>query len=236
MIEKVFIAAAGLGTRLKPYTDTLPKPMVDVWGTPLIGHILDHCVNAGVKEAVVNLHHKADILRAYLATRRDIRITESFEPELLDTGGGVKKVIDIFDDQPFFMINGDSLWENGADQSALERITHAWHEAMDILLLLQPTSRMMLTQGVGDYVVTHDHRALRQKDQKGDLMFAGVRIVHPRIFADTPDGKFPFLALMDDAQSRGTLYGLIHDGVWHHISTAEDLHRVNNAGKTHHDA
>ncbi len=231
-IDKVFIAAAGMGTRLKPYTDTLPKPMVEVWGKPVIGHILDHCVQAGVREAVINLHHKADILRDYFKTRNDIHITESFEENLLDTGGGVKKTLDIFQDHAFFMINGDSLWCNGPNTPALQRLAQDWHDAhMDILLLLQPTNKMILTQGVGDYVVDDHHRALRQKNQDGDLMFAGVRIVHPRIFQDTPDGKFPFLSLMDRAETQNRLYATLHDGDWHHISTADDLHRVNDHGK-----
>ena len=226
------MSCEGLGTRLKPYTDTLPKPMVPVWGKPVIGHILDHCVKAHVHDAVINLHHKADILRDYFLTRSDIQIHESFETELLDTGGGVKKTLSNFGDDPFFMINGDSLWVDGDTTPALARLAQALDDSkMDILLLLQPVSKMILTQGVGDYTIDSNGRALRSKTQIGDAMFAGVRIVHPRLFKDTPDGKFPFLSLMDRAEELGRLYGLIHDGDWHHISTADDLNRVNGIGR-----
>src|SRR5690349_15703696 len=100
--ETAFILAAGLGTRLKPYTDTMPKPMVPVNGKPIIGHILDQVRDAGCKSATVNLHHKADVLRDYLATRDDIQIHESFEEILLETGGGAKKALSTLGLNPFY--------------------------------------------------------------------------------------------------------------------------------------
>ncbi len=227
--ETAFILAAGLGTRLKPHTDTMPKPMVPVNGKPIIGHILDQLREAGVKSVTVNLHHKADVLRNYLATRTDIKIHQSFEETLLETGGGAKKALPTLGDQPFYMINGDAFCVDGPSGSALLNLAKAFDEkTMDILLLLEPVSRMVLTQGVGDYDINGQH-PLRNRDKQGGYMFAGIRICHPRIFNDTPDGAFPFISLMDKAEKDGTLFAHVHDGDWHHISTPEDLEKVNEA-------
>ncbi len=227
--DSAFILAAGLGTRLKPYTYTMPKPMVPVKGQPIIGHILNQVIEAGCTSATVNLHHKAHVLRDYLATRYDIEIHESYEEQLLDTGGGAKKALPSLGTKPFYMINGDAFCLDGPSGPYLLSLAQAFDDKkMDILLLLQPVERMVLTQGVGDYDVL-DSRPIRNKDKQGKYMFAGIRICHPRIFDNTPAGAFPFITLMDKAEKEGRLFAYIHDGDWHHISTPEDLERVNKA-------
>ncbi len=225
---KAFILAAGKGTRLKPHTDTMPKPMVPVAGVPIIGHTLRKLDKAGVKDVMVNLHHLPEVLENYLKTVQRPQIHYSHEDALLDTGGGVQKVLPFFEGQDFFMINGDALWVEGVNGSALTRLGQTWDPArMDILLLLQPVGQMTLTGGVGDYDIAPDGRASRRKDKGGSHMFAGVRITTPRIFDRNIGDAYSFLELMDRAEAQGRLYGLIHDGEWHHISTPDDLARVN---------
>ena len=224
---KAFILAAGMGTRLRPYTDTMPKPMVPLLDKPLIGYIFDHVVRAGIRNVVVNLHHKADILRAYFQTRNDVSIAKSFEDELLETGGGAKKALPLLGENPFFMINGDAFWVDSAPSNMLADMMNQYDEdKMDILLLLYPLSKMILTEGVGDYDIDPDGRVKRNYDKKGEYMFAGVRICHPRIFEGTPDGKFGFLQLMDNAEKNGRLFAHVYTGEWHHISTPDDLKNV----------
>lgn len=225
-----FILAAGKGTRLKPWTDTMPKPMVPVGGVPIIGHTLEKLEKAGVEEVMVNLHHLPDVLETYLQTIQRPRIHYSHEDALLNTGGGVQKVLPFFEGRDFFMINGDALWTEGPDGPALDRLARAWDAArMDILLLLQPVGSMTLTGGVGDYDIATDGRARRRADKKGTHMFAGVRITTPLIFNREIGDSFSFLELMDEAEAANRLYGLVHDGAWHHISTPEDRDRVNDA-------
>ncbi|MES2728957.1 MAG: nucleotidyltransferase family protein [Pseudomonadota bacterium] len=231
-MTKAFIMAAGMGKRLRPYTDTLPKPLVPVAGQPTIGHILDHLAAAGVRDVTVNLHYRADQLAAYLAQRTtsDLTIRTSYEETLLDTGGGIKAQLDHFGTDPFYVINGDAYWTDGAQGNCFHRLSAAWRDAdMDLLLLLQDINRMVLTDGVGDYAAMPDGRIERQRDASGTYMFAGIRLCHPRLFAGTPDGTFGFLPLMDGAEANGRLYGLAHDGDWHHISTPEELERVEAA-------
>lgn len=224
-----FVLAAGLGTRLKPYTDTLPKPMVPVCGKPLLGYIFDHLEAAGVKNIAVNLHHKPEVIREFLASQKNgFLVHESFEETLLNTGGGAKKILPFLGQDPFFMINGDAFWIDGPSGSALSRLQRNFDESrMDMLLLLEPVARMKLTGGVGDYGLEESGKAIRSREKSGPYMFTGIRMVHPRVFEGAPEGAFSFLTLMDRAEEQGRLYGLIHDGEWHHISAPQDLENVN---------
>ena len=88
-----FILAAGMGKRLRPYTDSIPKPMVAVGGQPIIDRTIDKLIEAGVTQVTINTHYMADILEAHLRKRKDIEITFSREETLLDTGGGIKNAL-----------------------------------------------------------------------------------------------------------------------------------------------
>lgn len=226
--QSAFILGAGLGTRLRPLTDDIPKPMVEVLGAPMISLALDKLASIGVQNCTVNTHYKADVLEAHLAAYKGApNIVISHEDTLLDTGGGIKAALDSFTDD-FFVLSGDSVWEDTAEHNALLDLANAWDpEKMDILMLLQPVGRMSLTRGVGDYDLSPDGQAVRSMDKSGAYMFTSLRINSPRIFEGSPDGAFSYLELMDKAQEKGRLYGLVHQGEWHHISTPDDVRSVN---------
>jgi len=226
MIDRAFILAAGLGTRMRPLTDTIPKPLVEVGSQSLLDHSLDHLQEAGVKHCTINTHYLAKQIETRTGTRTAPKIILSYEEELLDTGGGIKHCLADFGDQPFFVTSGDSFCET----NPFPALNTAWDtDKMDILLLLQPISTMHFTQGIGDYTISPDGRATRSLDQTGTHMFTSLRINHPRIFDDAPKGAFSYRDLMDKTEAEGRLYGLKHQGHWHHISTPEDLQRVNAA-------
>lgn len=232
IIPKAFILAAGLGTRLRPYTDAAPKPMVKVWGRSLIDHALDRLQEAKTGQVWVNLHHFGQQLETHLRNRSYPKITLSWEENLLDTGGGIRRCLDGLGPDAFYVVNGDALWTNGDHDPALTRLARVWDpERMDILLMLHPLEKMTLTRATGDYDLSPDQSSVRRNLQKsGAYAFTGVRIAHPRIFDDTPSGPFPFLDLMDRAERAGRLFGVVHDADWHHISTPEDLERVQASG------
>lgn len=223
--DKAFILAAGMGTRLRPHTDVMPKPMVSIAGKSIIHRTIAKLKQEGVKEIVINLYYLADVLEEHLKDIQEPCIILSHEDELLDTGGGIKKALSHFDNKPFYIINGDALWDDKLPP-ALTRLSSLWNdEKMDILMLLEPKDKM-IAGFVGDYNCDANGMATRNKDKNGEFMFAGVRIAHPRIFKDSPDGKFSFLSLMDKAQEQQRLYGMVHDDAWYHISTPEDLDMV----------
>lgn len=228
---QAFILAAGYGTRMKPLTDTLPKPLVTLRGRALLDYVFDHLKAAGLSRGVVNLHHHADVLQNFLLSRSDLVLVPSYEEVLLETGGGVKKALPLLGEDPFYMINGDAFWTDGPSEKTLLALAKAFDsKQMDILLLVIPLERMVLTEGVGDYDLLPDGRLRRSLDKTGKFMFTGLRICHPRALRDTPEGPFSFLQVMDRAEREGRLFGLVHDGIWHHISTPEDLRRVEEDG------
>jgi MurNAc alpha-1-phosphate uridylyltransferase len=222
-IGRAMIMAAGLGTRMRPLTNDRPKPLVTVAGKALIDHDLDRLVAAGVGMAVVNLHYKAEMLRAHLAKRRDIEIVWSDESgELLGTGGGVARALSHFGGEPFFILNSDSVWVEGVS-SALARMMEMWDESrMDGLLLMASMVTAMGYEGMGDFVMDGEGRLARPGENAATpFAFPGVQIVHPRLFADAPQGAFSTNILWDRAIAAGRLYGTRLDGVWIHVGTPE---------------
>ena len=233
--DHAFILAAGMGKRLRPYTDSVPKPMVEVGGRPIIDRTLDKLIAAGVKHVTVNTHYRADILENHLKKRKDIEIIFSREETLLDTGGGIKNALHTLGDEPFYVIAGDAVWTDGPSGCALLRLAAAWEaEKMDIITLLQPLTAMKLTGGVGDFDLSADGHTVRSLDKKGSYMWTNIRINTPDIFRDAPEKVFSFLELMDRAEKSGRFYALPHDGEWHHISTPAELERVNENLNTCH--
>lgn len=234
--KRAFILAAGFGTRLRPYTEHVPKPMVEVAGQSLIYRTLDLLRAARVLEVVVNAHYLADVLRdhmdAYCAQHKEMTIHVIEEDEILDTGGGIVNALPYFQDEPFYVIAGDNLWEEG-DVPALLRLAQHWDgRQMDILTLMEPIKDMVLTKGVGDYVFTDETHVKRSQDKSGTHMWTNIRLNHPRIYAGYEAKPFSFLPIMDKAEEAGRLHALEHDGAWHHISTPDDLNRVDSYFKT----
>jgi MurNAc alpha-1-phosphate uridylyltransferase len=217
------IMAAGLGTRMRPLTDDRPKPMITVRGRTLIDHNLDRLVAAGVRLAVINLHYRADMLRAHLSKRRDIEIRYSDEADaLLGTGGGVVKALDYFEGEPFFIVNSDSVWVEGYTP-ALEAMMRLWDPArMDGLLLLAAMTAAMGYEGAGDFLMDPEGRLARVPEREtGPYAYTGVQIVHPRLFNRAPEGAFSTNLMWDRAIAARRLYGTRLEGMWIHVGTPE---------------
>jgi len=230
-----FILAAGLGSRLRPYTKNTPKPLVRVNGRSLLDRTLDHLDTAGITNIGLNTHYLADQIETATNKRPEFECHTTFEKDLLDTGGGIKNMLRQYPDHykdAFYILSGDGLWEDSNTQNTLTSMANAWHdETMDILILLQPTKTMTLTQGIGDYDLDKNNMPIRSLDQTGQYMFTSMRINHPRIFKNAPDTPFSYLTLMDKAQQEGRLHAIIHDGQWHHISTPKDLETLDKVYK-----
>lgn len=222
--EKAMVLAAGLGTRLRPLTETLPKPLVEIAGRALIDHVLDRLDDAGIKEVVVNTHHLADQVEKHLQGRSSPAIRLSPEKELLETGGGVAKALGMLGNKPFFVVNVDALWLNGPFD-ALRRMAATWDDGrMDGLLLLHSTVDAYGYRGVGDFCA--DGGGLLTRPPEGEVspwLFTGIQLLHPRLFADAPDGAFSLNVLYDRVIKEKRLYGAVHDGEWFHVGTPEGV-------------
>lgn len=213
------IMAAGFGTRMRPLTNDRPKPLVKVRGKALIDHVIGRLVKAGVTKIVVNVHYRADMIEAHLRKRKDVEIVISDEREsLLESGGGIYKALPQFEGEPFFHVNADTVWVEGTGH-ALERLKARWDpETMDALMLLAPTVHTVCYDGLGDFMMDAEgHLARVPEHHVAPFVWMSVEIVHPRLFAKAPGGKFSINPLWDAAIEKGRLYGLRLDGVWMHI-------------------
>lgn len=227
------VLAAGLGTRMRPLTDTMPKPLVKVAGKPLIDHVLDRLAEAGVEKAVVNVHHFADQVSQHLARRILPRIVISDERGLLlGTGGGVRKALPELGDAPFFHINSDTIWIDGVKPN-LARLAEAFDPAaMDALLLLSPTTGSIGYAGQGDFAMAPDGRLTRRGEQEvAPFVYAGAAILLPSLFAHAPKGGFPLTEIFDRAAEKGRLSGLRLEGLWMHIGTPDAIAAAEGAIK-----
>jgi len=223
--KTAMVLAAGLGTRMRPLTDTTPKPLVKVAGKPLIDHVLDKLAAAGVKTAVVNVHYFADQIERHLAKRKKPRIVISDERGLLlDTGGGVAKALPLLGDAPFFHVNSDTLWIDG-DTPNLVRLAQAFDaKTMDVLLLLAPAKGSIGYGGSGDFSLHSDGRLVaRVAGTQAPLVYAGAAILAPALFHQAPEGAFSLTALFERAAAKGRLHGLKLDGRWMHVGSPEAI-------------
>ena len=143
---------------------------------------------------------------------------------LLDTGGGVKKALDGLGPGPFYTFNSDAIWVEGYG-STLRRMADRFDpEAMDCLMLVAASVETIGYSGRGDFMMEEDGRLARRGEQPvAPFVFAGVCIVHPRLFDDAPDGKFSMNLLWDRAIEAERLFGLRHDGLWMHVGTPDSL-------------
>lgn len=226
-LSHAMVLAAGLGTRMRPLTDDRPKPLLPLAERTLLEHALDRLEDAGVTETVVNAHWHAAQIEALLADRVAPRITIQHEETLLETGGGVKRALPRLGDAPFAVVNGDAYWLNGPTP-ALERLAAAFDAAeMDGLLLLVRTAQVDGEVGLGDFMLDPLGRLRRPKEREmSPYLYGGVQILHPRLFDGAPEGAFSLNRLYDRAIEAERLFGLVHDGVWFHLSTPRDLQRA----------
>ena len=219
------LLAAGLGLRMRPLTETTPKPLLTVKGRALIDYGHDHLRTAGVLRAVVNAHYLPEQIEAWAARQSHPPVAVSDERGvILDTGGGIVKAISMLGAEPFFVLNCDSFWVDEG-RPALERLREVWNgSTMDCLLLLSPVEKTVGYDGKGDFHVDGNGRLSRRRaGETRALVYIGGYLVHPRLFANAPEGKFSMNALWNTAIAAGRLYGLEHQGLWLHVGTPEAI-------------
>jgi MurNAc alpha-1-phosphate uridylyltransferase len=222
-----FILAAGYGKRMRPLTDTMPKPLVRLAGQPLLAHVIARLTEAGVARLVINVHYLADQIETYLqdAAAPGVEVMVSDErQQILDTGGGVSQALSRLGGDPFYIHNSDTVWiEYGFGN--LPAMAAAWDDArMDALLLLAPTDEALGYDGAGDFFMAGDGLLTRRPPGgRAPFVFAGVSIAHPRLFEGAPDGAFSLNQLWDRAMANGRVHGFALRGTWMHVGTPEAL-------------
>lgn len=217
------VLAAGLGTRMRPLTNTRPKPLIEVAGKTLLDRALDWMQEGAVEQAVVNTHYLAEQIETHLRTRRNPKIILSSEADtLLETGGGITKALPYLGQSPFICANSDTICVNGAIH-AIARLSDHWdNDEMDALLLLHPTEKAIGYEGRGDFNLSPTGELLRRKDAPhANYVFTGVQLLHPRLFKNAPQGAFSMNLLYD--QNHPRMRAIIHDGNWLHVGDPAGL-------------
>lgn len=225
-LTTAMVLAAGLGTRMRPLTDTLPKPLVTLAGRPLLDHVLDRIVATGIRDVVVNVHYRADQIEAYVAAREDgVRYHISDERDVvLETGGGVVKALPLLGAAPFLIHNSDSVWIED-DGPALDDLGAAFDaSSMDALLLLAETSRAVGYRGRGDFGCDAAGGVRRPAaGETAPYVYTGVQIAAPCLFDDAPRGPFSLNRLWDRAIASRRLHAIVLRGTWMHVGSPQEL-------------
>jgi MurNAc alpha-1-phosphate uridylyltransferase len=224
-LSRAMVLAAGFGTRMRPLTERTPKPLLTLHGRSLLDRALDALAVVGVGQAVVNAHWLGEQVAAAIDRRTAPRCLLQAEERLLETGGGVRLALPQLGPGPFAVVNGDSVWLDGPTP-ALARLAAAFDpDRMDGLLLLVRSAQVTAEVGRGDFLLDPLGAVRRPKERElAPYVFAGVQILTPAMFDDTPeDTPFSLNRIYDRAIARGRLYALVHDGVWFHLSTPADL-------------
>ncbi|MBM4197713.1 MAG: nucleotidyltransferase family protein [Gammaproteobacteria bacterium] len=210
---KAMILAAGRGERMRPLTDTLPKPLLVARGRPLIEHHLDALVRAGITDVVINLGWLGERLRDHVGDGRRYGLTVAYSEEgypPLDTGGGIQHALGLLGPAPFWVLNGDVFCDFPV------RIRELAADALAHLVLVRnppqhPAGDFALANGLVNNSASERHT------------YSGFAIVDPRLLAASTPGRFPLAPLLRDAAARGAVTGELHEGAWSDVGTPERL-------------
>jgi len=221
--KTAMVLAAGLGTRLRPITDTMPKALVELGGRTLLDHAIDRLALVGVERVVVNVHYEAQQIEAALAARTQPRIELSREEALLETGGGVARALPLLG-EAFFVVNSDVFWLDGREH-ALARLAAAFDpKAMDAVLLFHSTATAVGYEGRGDYFLDALGIPRRRGEREiAPYLFAGIQLLHRRVFDGIAKPRFSLNLVYRRAEAAGRLHAILHDGEWYHVGTPEGL-------------
>jgi len=221
------VFAAGFGKRLRPLTDKTPKPLIPLGSTTCLDETLKKLKVAGIEYVVVNSHHLAEQIHAHLE-KNDPSIIISYEPEILETGGGLLKALPHFDQtKPILVVNGDVWWKD-VSPSVFEGLAQAWNpEIMDCLLVLVPKETAIGYSGKGDYFLKSDQRLeFRGHFDSAPYAHSGILLINPALFKGETRRIFSMKAMFDNAESQRRLFGLVHKGLWGDIGSAQGLEGV----------
>jgi MurNAc alpha-1-phosphate uridylyltransferase len=235
--QQAMILTAGLGTRMRPLTETCPKPLLPLHGLPLLDYSVQLLQQAGIRHIGLNSHHLPDQLKAWLEGARarypDVRFDLSYEPQLLDSGGGLRNALEQFDfdwNTPLFVLNADNLWHD-FDQHPCHTLTQAWRDTMSVLLLTADRQTAQHLQEAASFsrndagqLTYHPASTPQPADP---WYYASMHLVDPMALRDYPIAPFGlFRDFWPPEAAKGKLYGAPYQGRWSHISTPADLSRT----------
>lgn len=211
--DAAMIFAAGFGTRMKPMTLTVPKPMLHLAGRPMIDHSVDLVRGAGISRIFANTHHLREKIAPHLS---ELGVTELYEfPEILETGGGLKSALPLLGPNPVVTLNPDAAWSG---PNPIETLMSAWRPEMRALLLLVPLAIAGSNRSEGDFSLEHGVIS-----RSGDFLYTGAQIIRTDGLAEIPESVFSLNRYWDHLAAGGPLHGVVFPGRWCDIGNPEGL-------------
>lgn len=209
---KAMLLAAGLGQRLRPLTETTPKPLLEVDGTTLIERHLVRLAAAGIRDVIINVHHLAEqvVERLGDGSRYGVSVVYSREKELLETGGGIKRALPMLGDSPFIVISADVFIDYPLEQLPSEMVADS---LAHLVMVGNPPHHPD-----GDFAIETSGRLSHQGDCR---TWASVMVMRPELVRDVTADSFKLRLVFDDAVSRGQLTGELYTGYWCDVGTME---------------
>lgn len=209
--DAVMVYAAGFGTRMRPLTDTMPKPLIPVAGKPLIDHALEHVREVAPRVVAANLHYRAAQLVAHLAQTDVVPLVEA--PEILDMGGGLKAAAPVLGPGPVWTMNPDVLWRG---PNPLRVAAQAWDAArMDALMVCVPMDRVLGRDDAGEVSLGEDGSI----SWGPGMVYGGVQIIALDRVVAQPGDAFAIQPIWDAMRREGRLHGVVYPGTWCDVGT-----------------
>lgn len=228
------VLAAGFGTRLRPITDTIPKPLVPVGGKPILDHIFERLEAYGIERVVVNGHYLSDMIKGHLNNYKGpMEIIFSHEDTILGGVGGVRKVLPELGKGPILLVNGDIVWKDSGEITACEALCQHWQEDMGLSMLLVDRSRALGYDREGDFVL-EDNGLLTRREKPMPWVFTGIHLIMPEIIAHAPEDAFSLAEIYFERVAKHSLYGVPFSGDWMEIGTPKALQAVDDWLKSYH--
>ncbi len=222
-VRKAFVLSAGLGTRLRPLTNLLPKPLLPIFGKPLITFAFDHLRHAGVEEFVVNTHHLPEKFAEQFPDSEycTAPLALMYESELLETGGGIKNIESMIGEEPFIVYSGDILTDVAVDRLIEEHCSRR----NDVTLALRTTKFSPNVHWSSETGRVLDIQGALGTSAKGEFDFAGISIWHPSVFLRIPARtKISFIPILVEWMKEGGKVGglPLEDGRWFNIGSSKE--------------
>lgn len=227
MVKQALILASGLGKRMQPLTNYIPKPMVEIRGKSLIARAIDQLYQAGITKVIVTGFYKAQMLKEHVlqytsACYPDLQIDIVIEDELHEVWGSIKKSLASLDPEPFLLVNGDAYWVD-SDANIVEAMRQKWDTSkMKALVLLYPRERAIGYEGRGDFDLQDECVIDPSLSTSWPYVYIGLQIINPEFLYNYPLKRDSIFSIYAAEKYRG-IYGIVYDGYWFHIGTPASI-------------
>tara|TARA_B100000767_G_C19716039_1_gene515025 strand:- start:124 stop:822 length:699 start_codon:yes stop_codon:yes gene_type:complete len=215
-IKKAMILAAGYGKRMLPFTKTTPKPLINIGQKSLLERSIELLIKIGVKEIVLNVHYLSNVIEKFIKNKNyEVSISLIKEEKLLDTGGGILNATKQFNDEPFFVLNPDTIWSKNYFEE-FKVLENFYFTSQKPVLLLVDREKSHDKSFKGDFNFTNNQIITREKNNK--YIFTGAQIINRSIFNEVKEGVFSMNLIWDQLINKKILLAQESNQIFFHVN------------------